>query len=890
MPLEIGTRLGPYEILAPLGAGGMGEVYRARDTRLDRAVAVKVLPSHLSANHDARQRFEREARAVSSLNHPHICTLHDIGSQDGVDFLVMEHLEGETLAARLQRGPLPPAELLRCATEVADALEKAHRQGLIHRDLKPGNVMLTKSGAKLLDFGLAKTLAAAGGPGGMTGSPTMTSPLTAAGALVGTFQYMAPEQLEGSEADARSDIFAFGMTLYEMATGKKAFGGKTQASLIASILKEEPQPISVFQSMTPPAIERLVSTCLAKDPEERRQTMHDVLLELRWIAEAGPQPGVPAVAASRSRPRERLLWFLVVLLGAVGVALGLAWHRAVSVEPRAIHAFVTAPDKTTIRSTGFGAGPVAVSPDGSRLVFAARREDGIELLWVRPLDSAVATPLVGTEAASYPFWSPDGRSIGFFAAGKLKRVDAAGGPALSLCDASGARGGAWNPEGVILFAPQQASGLFRVPAAGGVPVEVTKLDEARHEETHRWPQFLPGGRRFIFFSRIAVGDETNAVMAGSLDGGDARIIFRNHSNAVYASEHLLFMRDTTLMAQPFNASDLTLKGDAVPIAEQVQFDAAFSRGVFSASENGVLVYQTGDAQTGSQLIWFDRSGKQTGTLGDKALYVDFSISPDLKKVAVSVSDPRVGPPDLWIYEVGRGLRTRFTFDPRPDNGPIWSPDGSRVVFSSTRKGSFDLYIKSYAGSADEELFLETEHDQFPESWSSDGRYVAYQSRGVPGTVSDIWVLPLSGDRKPIPFLQTRFLERHAQFSPDGHWIAYISDESGRDEVYVAPFPVPGRKWQISNAGGIRPYWRQDGREIYYLAEDNRITAVDVGQQGATFEVGAAKPLFVIRPQRPGTIYRVSPEGQRFLVNTAVEEERPTPLTLVVNWTADLKQK
>jgi len=582
---------------------------------------------------------------------------------------------------------------------------------------------------------------------------------------------------------------------------------------------------------------------------------------------------------------------VVVLLGAAAMALGLAWHRAVSVEPRAIRSFVPAPDRTTLRSIGLGAGPVAVSPDGSRLVFSARREDGTELLWVRPLDSVVATPLVGTEGASYPFWSPDGRSIGFFAAGKLKRIEAAGGPALSLCDASNSRGGAWSPEGVILFAPEQTSGLFRVPATGGAPLEVTRLEEARQEETHRWPQFLPDGRKFIFFSRVAPGDETNAVMAGSLDGGDTRVILRAQSNAVYASGHLLFTRETTLMAQPFDADDLTLDGDAFPIVEQVQLDTDFSRGTFSVSEGGVLAYQTGIPLTGSQLIWFDRSGKQTGILGDKAVYTDFSISPNLKNVVVTVSDPQAGrPPDLWIYEMARGLRTRFTVQPRADTHPVWSPDGSRIVFSSIRKRNFDLYSKSYGASAEEELLLEAEHDQLAESWSTDGRYVTYTSRGVPGTKSDIWVLPLSGEKKPIPFLQTEFREVEPQFSPDGRWIAYTSDESGgRNEVYVAPFPGPGRKLQISAAGGSTPRWRQDGRELCYLAQDNTITAVEVDQQGTTFEVGATKPLFSIHP-RPGTIYRVVPDGQRFLVNTVFEEERPSPLTLVVNWTADIKNQ
>ena len=887
MPLESGTHLGPYEILAPLGAGGMGEVYRARDTRLDRTVAVKVLPAHLSENYDARQRFEREARAVSSLNHPHICVLHDVGRHEGVDFLVVEYLEGETLAARLERGPLPVDELLRYAIQIADALDKAHRQGVLHRDLKPGNIMLTKSGGKLLDFGLAKSTG--GAAAGLTVSPTLSRPLTAEGSILGTFQYMAPEQLEGKEADARSDIFAFGAVLYEMATGMRAFQGKSQASVIAAILHLDPPSIASLQPLTPSALDRVVGRCLSKDPEERWQSARDLAFELQSIAHPGSQAGSTASPESPTRSRERLLWLLaVVLLGAAGAALALAWHRAASVEPRAIRAFVPAPDGTTFRSTGFNSGPVVVSPDGRNLVFSAMRENGTDLLWVRPVDSVAATPLVGTEGASYPFWSPDGRSIGFFAGGKLKRIDVSGGPPLTLCDATSGRGGTWSPEGVILFAPQQASVLFRVPAAGGTPVEVTKLDEARREGTHRWPQFLPGGQRFIFFSRIAPGDEANSVMAGSLDGGDTKVLLRGDSNAVYASGHLLYLREATLMAQPFDPHDLTLKENAYPVADQVRGDWAFNRGVFWASENGVLVYQTGESNAGSQLAWFDRGGKQAGVLGDKALYQDFSLSPDLQKVAVAVSDPRIGPPDLWIYE--RGLRTRFTFEPGPENRPLWSPDGSQILFGTAREGSFDMYVKSFAGSGNEELLLKAEHDELPESWSLDNRYIAYTSRGVPGTLEDIRVLPLSGDRKPIPFLNTRFLERDAQFSPDGRWMAYISDESGRDEVYVAPFPGPGRKWQISRAGGIRPRWRQDGREIYYLAEDNRITAVEVGQQGSTFEVGAARPLFTIRPQRPGSIYRVSPDGQRFLVNTAIAEEHSSPLTLVVNWTAGLSEE
>ena len=890
MSLAAGTRLGPYEILAPLGAGGMGEVYRARDMRLDRTVAIKVLSTRLSADASARARFEREARAVSSLNHPHICILHDIGSQDDIDYLVLEHLEGETLAARLERGPLPLPDLLRCALEVGDALEKAHRKGLIHRDLKPGNIMLTKSGAKLLDFGVARSVAPGGAAGGATAAATMTSPLTAEGTILGTFQYMAPEVLEGGEADARSDIFGFGLILYEMAAGRRPFTGKTQASLIAAILKEDPPPLSLSQPVTPPALERLVSSCLAKDPDERRQSMHDLLLELRFLAAGGARLETVAAGAAPRRSREPYLWALVAVLAGLGAVLGLAWKRAAAVPPpREIRAYVPPPEKTVFRSTAYAAGPVAISPDGSRLVFSARREDGSEQLWLRPLDAAAATPLAGTDEGSYPFWSPDGRSIGFFASGRLKRIDPAGGPPVSLCDARDARGGTWGPDGTILFSPFSVGPLYAVPAAGGEPVAVTRLEPGSSEETHRWPQFLPGGRRFLYLVRHTYGDERNGVKVGSLDGDESRLILPGQAQAVYASGHLLFVRETTLLAQSFDLDSLTLAGEAVPIADQVQFDPSFSRGVFSASENGVLVFQTGPPPVGEQLTWFDRAGKPAGLLGDRAGYMDLSMSPDLRSVAVSLPDPRGGPPDLWIYEIARGLRTRFTFDPQPDRYPAWSPDSSRMAYSSVRKGELDLFVRPIAGASEAEPLLEAEYDQIVEDWSSDGRYLVFTTRGAPKTGMDLWILPLEG-RNPTPFLQTEFTEYMARFSPDGRWIAYVSNESRVPEVYVAPFPWTGRKWQISTSGGSRPRWRGDGRELFYLAENSDIVAVQVGQEGSTFQVGPSMSLFRIRAKRVGSGFQVTPDGQRFLVNAVVDDERSDPLTLHLNWTARLGKR
>ncbi|HZE89259.1 MAG TPA: protein kinase, partial [Verrucomicrobiae bacterium] len=595
MSLAAGSRLGPYEILGAIGAGGMGEVYRAKDTRLDRNVAVKVLPSHLGQHPEVRARFEREAKVISNLNHPNICTVFDIGTHEGVDYLVMELLEGESLAARLARGPLPPNEILPRALEIADALDRAHRGGIVHRDLKPGNVMLTKAGAKLLDFGLAKGIALAT-PSGLTASPTQESPLTAAGTLVGTFQYMAPEQLEGREADARSDIFAFGALLHEMATGRRAFDGKTQASVIARVLESEPPPLSQIQPLAPPGLDRLVSQCLAKDPGERRQTMHDVLLELRWIHEGGARTGVPSPVTGRRRRVDVTLLALVAALAATSVILAVLYARTGRTVERVIRATVPAPAGANFYMAGPECGPVAVSPDGRRIVFSALRDDGSRQLYVRPLDATAATPLAGTENGAYPFWSPDSRKIAFFSDGKLRQIAADGGPPLVLCDAPNPRGGSWGRAGFIVFAPLLDGGISSVPETGGIPSPVTKLESADGgiEETHRWPFFLPDGKRFLYFSRtVDRRVESNVTKLGSLEGAPGKIVLHASSNAIYASGHILYIREGSLMAQVMSPQSFELEGDSFPVADEVQFDSTFSQAIVSASENGILVYQTG---------------------------------------------------------------------------------------------------------------------------------------------------------------------------------------------------------------------------------------------------------------------------------------------------------
>src|SRR6516162_463900 len=552
MGLAPGHKLGPYEIVAPLGAGGMGEVYRARDTRLERTVAVKILPEHLSHSAEAKQRFEREARAVSSLNHPNICTLYDVGHQDGVDYLVMEFLEGQTLAERLAKGPLPLEQMLKYGIEICQGLEKAHCTGVLHRDLKPGNIMLTKAGTKLMDFGLAKA-ATAGSPlssslGLTMSGPSADQPLTARGMVVGTFQYMSPEQVEGKEADARSDIFALGALLYEMTTGKRAFTGKTQGSIVAAILAADPPPISTVQPISPPALERVVKACLEKDPEERLQTAHDVKLQLKWIAEGGSQAGVPAPLASQRKTRERILWAVSTFLAAACLALAVIHFGQTKVAQRAIHTYILAPEKSTFAFVGDHTGPLTISPDGTRLVYAALDPDGKQMLWLRPLEAASSQQLAGTEDAAYPFWSPDSRFIGFFAEGKLKTIAAAGGPAQVLCDAPDGRGGTWNREGTIVFPSTFNSPMYRISAGGGTPVQVTDLDASQGENSHRWPQFLPDGRHFLFYVRSRQGIGAGEYV-GSLDSKDKKLLFRNLSNVVYAAPgYLLFVRENTLMA------------------------------------------------------------------------------------------------------------------------------------------------------------------------------------------------------------------------------------------------------------------------------------------------------------------------------------------------------
>ncbi len=865
----------------------MGEVYKARDTRLGRTVAVKVLPAALSENAELRERLEREAKTISSLSHSHICALYDVGKEGATDYLVMEYLEGETLSARLGRGVLPMEQVLRYGTEIADALDKAHRQGIVHRDLKPGNVMLTKSGVKLLDFGLAKPVSSIAAKGSQTALPTQAE-LTREGTILGTFQYMAPEQLEGGEADARTDIFSLGAVLYEMATGKKAFSGSTQASLISSILRDEPPPISQTAPLAPPALDRVVKTCLAKDPEERWQSAGDVGKELRWIAE-GSTAGVaaPAAVSSRRRNREQIAWAVAALAAGVAVWLALSRPRPASApEEKLRRTNILLPEKLFLNNA-------VVSPDGSRVVFGGRDSNGKVQLWLRPLDSYTATPLAGTEDGILPFWSPDGRFIGFFADKKLKRIEAAGGAAIALYDVDGL-GGAWAPNGDILFT-EPSGPIYRLPAAGGKPSPATKLDAARGETAHRYPFLLPDGKHFLFLAMKLAGarnDPANRIWVGSIDGAPAKPLVATNFNAQYADGYLLFIRGGdfggSLLAQPFDPVRLETSGQPVTVSEQVSLYGDFlGLGDYSVSSNGTLVLDSTLLQR--KLEWYDRKGSPIGVFGDPAPQFGFRISPDGSRVAVAVYEPGTLTTQIWLGEVARGVRTRLTTGPSSNTGPIWSPDGSKIAFQTDRKHQADIYVKAADGSGPEEPITDEEGQRIPTDWSRDGQITYLDREAAGGRLMQLSVIPASAPRKPFTLIPRapKDFGFSVRVSPDGRWVAYDLDESGRPEVYAISFPDGRGKVQISNNGGIAPKWTRGGKEIVYSDFDGNLMSVDIDASRG-LHAGTPKALFRL-PE--GALFGFEPmaEGERFLVNVPVIKSSSVPLNVIMNWTAALKK-
>ncbi|MCI0444087.1 serine/threonine-protein kinase [bacterium] len=888
MALSCGTRLGPYEIVTVVGAGGMGEVYRAKDTRLDRIVAIKILPADLSSNPDLRKRFDREARAISSLSHPHICSLFDIGHQDGIDYLVMEFLEGETLAQRLTKGALTLEFVLRYGIQIADALDKAHNQGIVHRDLKPANIMLTKSGVKLLDFGLAK-LRTVEDVSSASELSTQESALTVTGAIVGTLQYMSPEQLLGKEADYRTDIFGVGEILYEMATGRKAFVGDNKARLITAILSSQPPPISMIQPLIPNALDHLVRKCLEKELDDRWQSAHDLASELKWIAEGGSQTVKQSSMRSRSRMRERLAWAIAAVLLFVTLALTLGRSQLIQrdapADPQKFSMLF--PEGTVPDSWG----SFSISPNGRQVAFVATTKEGVTTVWVRTFDSLTSVSLSGTENAIYPFWSPDSQFIGFFANGKLKKIHVTSEKLQELCDSFEGRGGSWNKDGVILFGQHTPEGLYRVSSSGGEATLVTTLDSSHQEVTHRWPYFLPDGYHFLYLIR-SKQRQYSGIYLGSLNSKEKRRLLPDETKVEYApSGFLVFIRGTNLMAQPFDSKELQLTSDAVPVAERVKYEGLRAYGAFAVSQTNVLTYTSAGRQD-AQLVWWDRAGKQIGTLGTSSVIAQPSLSPDEKKLLVEREDAANGTSDLWMVELSRGIFSRFTFDPANDFRSSWSPDGSQIVFSSTRNGRLEAFQKPSSGGS-ENVLISSESEVLPDDWSRDGRYILYEVFD-PKTKSDLLILPMLGDRKPIPYIGTEFFEVHGQFSPNGKWVAYVSNESGRPEVYVTTFPSSaGGKWQISTDGGDHPQWRRDGKELYYISPDKKLMAVQI-KSGETFEASLPISLFLapvslhLFPAERNQ-YVVTTDGKRFLFNQIIEDSSLSPMTVVLNWTTLVKK-
>jgi eukaryotic-like serine/threonine-protein kinase len=883
MGLRIGTQLGPYEILSAIGAGGMGEVYRARDTRLERTVAIKILPDHLSDRAELRERFQREAKTIASLNHSHICTLYDIGHQDGTDYLVMEYLEGETLAERLKKGPLSLAQVLQYAIEVSDALDKAHRKGITHRDLKPGNIMLTKSGTKLLDFGLAKLRRDAAHSAPLSQLPTKEA-MTAEGTILGTLQYMAPEQLEGKEADARTDIFAFGVVVYEMATGKKAFEGKTSASVMAKILEVDPPPISSLQPMTPPQLDRVVKKCLSKEPEKRWQAASDVSDELKWIAEGGSQATLAAIVAPkgiRTLGRRPLILSLGSLLIGLAIA-GLAVWNLKPVPPRSVSRFtITLPPGQQL--AGLDSGPaVAFSPDGTHLAYVAR-EGGTQQLFLRSLDSLEAKPIPGTGGGVNPFFSPDGQWVGFFAGGKLKKVSVNGGAALTVGDALLSGGASWGSQGMIAFAPIINGVLQQVPDGGGTPQPLTRFEKG--EITHSWPEFLPGGKALLFVAATAVNNAQVAVQ--SVGTGERRNLIQGATQPRYAlSGHLVYSQGGNLMAVPFDSQRLAVTGAAVPVVEGVLQSRVNGEAQYSISGTGSLVYIPGGVQSAqNRLVWVNRNGAEQPLAAPAHAYGSHRISPDGRQIAVSIDG------QIWLYDLSRETLTRLTFEGNSNVNPVWTPDGKRIAFQSNKEGPVNIFWQLADGSGRLERLTTSEYLQAAHSWSPDGQLLAFIEVN-PTTKIDIWVLRLS-DHKAQPFLRTPFNEGGPRFSPDGRWLAYVSDESGRAEIYVQPYPGPGGKWQISTEGGREPVWNPNGRELFYRSGD-KMMAVDVTTQ-PSFTAG--KPRVLFKGQYVPTVttpanYDVSPDGQRFLMLKPVEqaEAAATQISVVQNWFEELKQR
>jgi serine/threonine protein kinase/Tol biopolymer transport system component len=894
----VGKQISHYKIVERIGAGGMGEVYRARDERLGRDVAIKVLPAHFAQDENLRRRFEREARAISSLSHAHICSIYDIGHQDGINYLVLEYVEGDTLTSRIAKGAMPIDRVLRYSIEIAQALDHAHRHAIVHRDLKPGNIILTKSGAKLLDFGLAKFQSyRAQGNVLLSSDPTASTELTSRGTIIGTLQYMSPEQAEGKDSDARTDIFALGAVIYEMATGKKAFEAPSQAGLIAAILHTEPKPISELHPDVPATLDRVVKTCLTKDPDDRWQTAHDLMLQLKWIADGASESRERASVTDKGRGRERLWWVAAIFVTAL-LASVAAWLFARSPVPtsRPLARFTLELPVNT-RLVKDERPLIALSPDGTTLVYVLTNGANTQL-YVRRMDQLNSEPIPGTEGATGPFFSPDGQWVGFFANNRLKKVSLKGGAPLNLCNASPVtRGAVWCPDDTILFVQAHSEGVSRVSASGATPQVITAPDAQNGEIGHYWPEILPGGKHVLFtVARAGSFDEAHIVVQ-SLETGVRQTLLKGGANAHYVpTGHLVYVRAGSVMAAPFDLEQLKVMDTAVPVVEGLMVDPSTGAGHFSFSGAGSLVYVTGGAEpTGRSLVWVDRRGA-TRTLTDgRRQFQNPILSPDGRRLAVGIYGTSQ---DIWIYDFARGTLTPLTFYASEDWGPIWTHDGQRVTFTSVKPGAKpNLSWKAADGSDTEEPLTISNDPQFTGSWSPDGKtlaFTAFDESNDPSTGNDIWVLTLEGDRQPRPFLRTTFSEYGPEFSPDGHWLAYVSNESGRNEVYVQPFPGPGAKRQISTEGGFSPVWAGNGRELFYRHDDKMMSVAITLQPGFTAAVPrllfAGKYEETGRPDDPRN-YDVTYDGQRFVMIKASEQpSTPSQLIVALEWFDELRRR
>ncbi len=871
-----------YRITAKLGEGGMGAVYRATDTRLNREVAIKVLPDSFAADADRLARFTREAHVLASLNHPNIAAIYGVEEHA----LVLELVDGPTLADQIASGPVPLDEALPIARQIAEALEYAHEKGVIHRDLKPANIKVTPDGrVKVLDFGLAKALSPEVSASNPAVSPTLTMQATMAGVIMGTAAYMSPEQARGGVADRRSDVWSFGVVLYEMLTGRQSFPGETVSDTLASVLKSEPD-WSALPPSTPSGIRRLLRRCLERDRKRRLPDIGAARLEID-DALAGPAeavPGAPALPKSRA-----LLWGAAGVATAALAAIGaVLYFRPVAPEAATVRFEVPLPEKVQL---GMGT-RLVISPDGQRLAFSGVGDDGQFRIWVRPLNSFESRPIGGTEGVNGFFWSPDSRWIAFWTAGKLRKVEvggsAASGPPQTICNSvTPVPLGAWNRDGTILFGGPASRGLHRVSQAGGDPVLVTTLDASREETGHMSPQFLPDGRHFLYLA-LAANPENQGIFVAALDGSDKKLLLRASAQALYVPGHLLFLREGTLMAQAFDTGALALTGEAFPVAERVW--SYLTYGVFSASQNGVLVYRPGALSNNDRrLTWFDRGGNRLGEVGPPAPYWDLALSPDAKTVAVVQLDPTSGSRNVWLIDLLRNVPARFTFGPHRDQLPVWSADGRRIVFGSNHPGPGDIY-QAEVGGRQEEPLVASDRPKAPLDVSEDGKFLLYVVVD-PATKMDLWVLPLDGERKPRPFLNSAFDDMEGQFSPGPsggpRWVAYSSDESGRFQIYIRPLDG-GRPFQVSTAGGTQPKWRKDGRELFF-AHAGTLMAVDV-QFSPKLELGAPRPLFAagLYQAASGNIHRydVSPDGKRFLINSVpAADTGPIPIHVVLNWNA-----